>query len=329
MSTALLLVATLIIAVVVTGLAGGHIVRAAGPLFARAPRGGAVILSVGVVVWLAAVAAVGLMLAWLFTGPTVLPAPLADVCQRCLAAASPFGAAVSVTSPLPTVLALLVPAAGALALAVVGIVRAGRRQRASRAAGRRLAHRSRPALIAGVAVRITDDAAPIALSLPQRHGGIVVSRGLCDMLTGEELTAVLAHEQAHLTQRHHRVAGVVHAIAAPLAWIPLVAAVRETVPVLLEIAADGAAQRVTGTRALASALLKLGRPQSVSPFADVAVLHAAGPERIRHLVAPVAAREGAAATVVLVTVLAAFALAVAAIVTPYVTVVFTGCPPLG
>ncbi len=329
MSTAMLLVATLIIAVVITGLAGGHIVRAAGPLFARAPRGGAVILSVGVIVWLAAVAAIGLMLAWIFTGPTVLPAPLADVCQRCLAAASPFGAAVAVTSPLPTVLALLVPAGGVLALAVIGIVRAVLRERASRAAGRRFVRGSRAAFVAGVAVRMTDDVAPIALSLPQRHGGIIVSRGLCDLLTHEELTAVLAHEQAHLTQRHHRVSGVMDAITAPLAWIPLIGAVRQTVPVLLEIAADAAARRVTGTRALASALLKLGRPQPVVAATNVAVLHAAGPERIRHLVAPAAARDGAAAGIALVTAFTAFALAVVAIVTPYVAVAVTGCPPLG
>src|SRR5699024_8379329 len=83
---------------------------------------------------------------------------------------------------------------------------------------------------AGHPVLLLPDRAPVAFALPRRHGGIVISRGLLDSLAPRELSAVLAHEQAHLSQHHHSVLAVLDAIAGPLRMIPLFDAVVTAVP---------------------------------------------------------------------------------------------------
>ncbi len=47
-------------------------------------------------------------------------------------------------------------------------------------------------------------AEPIALAVPGRKGGVVLSQGLRASLTRPELQVVIAHEQAHLRHSHHR-----------------------------------------------------------------------------------------------------------------------------
>jgi hypothetical protein len=44
----------------------------------------------------------------------------------------------------------------------------------------------------------------IALAIPGRRGGVVLSQGLRTTLPRAELQVVIAHEQAHLRHRHHR-----------------------------------------------------------------------------------------------------------------------------
>src|SRR5699024_2398871 len=111
-------------------------------------------------------------------------------------------------------------------------------------------------------------------------------------------------------------------------WIPFVRAVRESVPHYLEIAADQAAQQATGTTALASALLKLGQPETPTSAAGIpahAMMHAAGSERIRHLVG--APRPPASAALAAAAGVYAFMLAsvIAAVNLPYVVAVVSGC----
>jgi hypothetical protein len=45
---------------------------------------------------------------------------------------------------------------------------------------------------------------PIALAIPGRRGGVLVSRGLLTALTPPELRVVFEHEGSHLRHRHHR-----------------------------------------------------------------------------------------------------------------------------
>lgn len=60
--------------------------------------------------------------------------------------------------------------------------------------------------------------APIALAVPGRHGGVVLSHGLRSTLSRPELQVVITHEQAHLRHRHHRylAASSICAAAIPL-----------------------------------------------------------------------------------------------------------------
>jgi len=142
--------------------------------------------------------------------------------------------------------------------------------------------------------------------------------------------AVLEHENAHVRQRHHFVVAALEAVARPLRWIPMVAAIRDAVPHYLEIAADDHARRSTSTPALASALLKIGesRPNLGVPSrsgTDASVLHAAGPNRIRQLVAPAAVRSALLPVLTTGAMLFTFAAVGAAVHVPYLYVVLTGC----
>jgi hypothetical protein len=48
---------------------------------------------------------------------------------------------------------------------------------------------------------------PIALAIPGRRGGVLVSRGLLTSLTPPQLRVVFEHEGSHLRHRHHRYLG--------------------------------------------------------------------------------------------------------------------------
>lgn len=62
------------------------------------------------------------------------------------------------------------------------------------------------------------NAAPerIALAVPGRTGGVVLSRGLRSTLSRRELQVVIAHEHAHLVHRHHRYLAVSSVCAAAI-----------------------------------------------------------------------------------------------------------------
>lgn len=76
---------------------------------------------------------------------------------------------------------------------------------------------------------IVGDDRPLAHALPGRPGRIVVSTGMLSLLDPAERRALLAHERAHLTYRHHMFVAVVDVMAAAnvMLW-PLTSAVRYT-----------------------------------------------------------------------------------------------------
>lgn len=59
----------------------------------------------------------------------------------------------------------------------------------------------------------------IALAVPGRTGGVVLSRGLRSALSRRELQVVIAHEGAHLTHRHHRYLAVSSVCAAAVPFL--------------------------------------------------------------------------------------------------------------
>ncbi|WP_147918189.1 M56 family metallopeptidase [Ruania zhangjianzhongii] len=321
--TALLLVLLLGFGLIVAGVGGPWLVRRAVPVLVRVPRLAAVALLATAGLWVLTLLALGPMLSWVNDGPALLTGPAGEVCQRCLDSANPFGSS-AVSTIVPTVALLGIPVLGGALLVGAGVAEVRRRRR--RTAGVAAQLLGEPATVLGHQVWRVPDQRPYAFALPARHGGIVVSDGCLGTLEEDELAAVLAHEQAHVQQRHHLVLALVGALVRALSWVPLLAAIRAALPHYLEIAADDAARRRAGTPALASALLRLGERAEPAAFtgAGPEVLHAAGPDRIRHLVCPPEAGGHGPAAVVAV-LLTGLAVVNAAVHLPLLLAAWGGC----
>lgn len=314
---------------------GPRLLRAAAPVLMRVPRLAVALLMAGLGVWLLTAAALSLVLAWTLSGPRVLPGAVGEVCQKCLAASSPFAPARTVETALPVIALVLLPALGAAVMLTLGLRRALRARRAARSITGEITTSARRDLVRGEEIWVLSDPRPLAFSLPRRAGGIVISDGLRHLLSEDELTAVLAHERAHLRQRHHLILSALRAVTEPLRWIPLAGAVADAVPHYLEIAADHGAQEHCGTPVLASALLKIGAPvgpetvgpgtASVRASAFSPVLHAGGPDRIRQLVAPARAEGALLPLAALLLVTIALAVVTFAVHGPYMHVMLLGC----
>ena len=329
--TALLSVLLLGGGLIALGACGPWLVRRSAPVLVRAPRLAVAGLLATAVLWVLTLLALGPMLSWVNDGPAVLTGAAGEVCQRCLDSANPFGSA-TVTTIVPTVALLGIPLLIGSLLIGDGLAGARRqRRRTARAAAQIV---GRPVTVLGHQVWRVSDPQPYAFALPARYGGIVVSQGCLEALPTDELEAVLAHEQAHLQQRHHSALVLVGALVRRLSWVPLLAAIHAALPHYLEIAADDAARRQVGTPALASALLRLGERAEPAGFAGVGgqVLHAAGPERlhttgpdrIRHLVCPPEAG-GHASAVMVAALLAGLAVVNAAVHLPLLAAAWGGC----
>ncbi|MCM3883481.1 M56 family metallopeptidase [Frankia sp. R82] len=134
-------------------------------------------------------------------------------------------------------------------------------------------HRDR----AGIRLRILDHPIAVAYCVPGvRHARVVVSRGLLNTLSADELDAVLAHEAAHVAGRHDLV------IQPFVAWertFPFLGPAREAtaaVSLLVEMLADDAAGRRTSRRALARALARIGVTRTPVPAGALGILGAHG-----------------------------------------------------
>lgn len=125
---------------------------------------------------------------------------------------------------------------------------------------------------------------PLVYCLPGAHRRIVVTTGALRHLAPAELAAVLAHERAHLRQRHD----------LPLAWTAaLIRAFPRTrtmrtahgeVQRLVELLADDAATRTHDHLDLAAALLSLG--VATSPRYALGATDSAAAQRVRRLIDP-------------------------------------------
>lgn len=71
---------------------------------------------------------------------------------------------------------------------------------------------------AGYDLAVVPATEPLAYSVPGPRPQIVVSEGLCEVMTATELAAVIRHEASHLRRRHHRelvLACEVEAVCSP------------------------------------------------------------------------------------------------------------------
>ena len=237
----------LIVYATVVGFAGPvGFRRAAWPL--RAPRLGAA--AVVAAAWSVPVALVlaGVTVFLPTSGLTIDVAHLIGACLGRLRAAygTPAGAGIATAGQVLT--------AGLLLRGAWTAARVVRRRRAERRRHRllvRWAGAHVPELPAVVLEQA--EAAAYAVGGPQRT--VVVTRGIVDLLSGPELSAVLAHEHAHLAARHHRLLTAAGLVAHALPMVPLLRDAPSRVGRLLEMDADELAAAHHEPQVIASALV--------------------------------------------------------------------------
>lgn len=104
-------------------------------------------------------------------------------------------------------------------------------------------------------LRVIDHAAPVAYCLPGgSQSATVLSNGLLRILDAPQLRGVIAHERAHLQQKHHLVLLAFKSWHSALPWFPIANRAEIAVALLVELLADDQARRVVDDRVLATAI---------------------------------------------------------------------------
>ncbi|TAL20976.1 MAG: M56 family peptidase [Frankiales bacterium] len=115
---------------------------------------------------------------------------------------------------------------------------------------------TRHPLLAGTKVVASD--VPVAYCLPGLRPRVVLSRGALALLGDDEVRAVLAHEEAHVDQRHDLVVLPFVALRSTFPWLGVVRTAVAEVALLVEALADDRAVRTHDRAVLARALYKVG-----------------------------------------------------------------------
>jgi Zn-dependent protease with chaperone function len=176
-------------------------------------------------------------LAWTYLGQLPFIAALGDWSTRLLKAHDPVPplTAMIALSALGIVSAAAIAAAARRCLAYVRAARTLRQMRGGPGG-----------------LVIVDDPAPGAYAVPGLPGDrsrVVISTGILRALNADERRVLLAHERAHLHDRHHLYRAVAVVAAA---WNPLLAALPRTVEYTTERWADERAAGEVGDRRLAA-----------------------------------------------------------------------------
>jgi Zn-dependent protease with chaperone function len=177
---------------------------------------------------------------------------------------------------------------GVLALSVVRTARTRRRHREL------LELVVRPAVPSGSAAGETlllEHPAPVAFCIPGARPLLVLSSGMLAELDDAQLAAVVAHERAHLRERHHLLLLPFVAWRAALPVLPAAGRAHDTVRDLVEMRADDVAlAALTGPeprRTLAAAIVAVASGAGgVVPAGALAVTGGAVAVRVRRLLAP-------------------------------------------
>jgi Zn-dependent protease with chaperone function len=134
------------------------------------------------------------------------------------------------------------------------------------------------------AARVIDHPAAAAYCLPGHDSRVVVTTGALDLLDADELDAVLAHEHAHLAERHDLVILPFVAWASALPWLPGPRQARAAVQGLVEMVADDRACVGRDRHVLAAALARVG--SAAAPAGAVGSTEHALLPRVRRLLDP-------------------------------------------
>jgi Zn-dependent protease with chaperone function len=205
---------------------------------------------------------------------------LAEMLHACVMAlreqyAAPGGAAAAASG---TMLALAVT--GRIGWCLAGALWRARRARGEHAAVLAMAGRARPDL----GVTVLDDDRPAAYCLPGFGHRIVLTTAALAALEQRELEAVIAHERAHIRQRHHLILAYAQALERAFPRLPLFRAAADQTRRLVELAADDAASSRTNPLTLAGALVELAG--AGAPTASLAASGGQVAGRVHRLLGP-------------------------------------------
>ncbi|HCA85285.1 MAG TPA: peptidase M48 [Streptomyces sp.] len=244
---------------------------------ARAPR-----LAIWAWQALTATVLVSIALAGLALAVPTVPVSgnLAETLEACVMAlraqyAVPGGAT---TAASGTALALMVAGRVSWCLAA-GLLRA-RRERSKHARVLTMVGSDRPDL----GITVLDDARPAAYCLPGHGHRIVLTSATLTQLQPHELAAVIAHERAHIRQRHHLVLAFAEALQRAFPKVALFRTAADETRRLVEMAADDEATARTSSLTLAAALVELAGART--PSSSLAASGGQVADRVRRLLAP-------------------------------------------
>src|ERR1700689_4805983 len=158
--------------------------------------------------------------------------------------------------------------------------RAARRQALQHAQTARLVGHPEPTLGAV----LVEHAQPAVYCVAGRQPTVILTTGAMQALDPGQLDAVLAHERAHLTGRHHRLLAMARIGREVLPFLPLMRDAEEQVARLVELHADDAATRGRDPRQLATALVVLAT--AASPASAPAAGTTDSVQRIHRLLPP-------------------------------------------
>lgn len=133
------------------------------------------------------------------------------------------------------------------------------------------------------AARVLDHPVPVAYCLPGRRARLVVSAGVLDTLAPAGVRAVLAHERAHLRERHDLVVLPFVAWGATAPFVRGMVRAQLAVAALIEMRADDVAVTRADRGELAAALRTM---DGAAPSAAVGSFTTAVADRVARIVDP-------------------------------------------
>jgi Zn-dependent protease with chaperone function len=131
--------------------------------------------------------------------------------------------------------------------------------------------------------RVLDHPLPVAYCLPGLRSRLVVSAGVLDALDPPAVKAVLAHEQAHLRERHDLVVLPFVAWGATAPFVRGMVCAQVAVAALVEMRADDVASTAVTPKQLTGALRTVG---GAAPAAALSSFTDALDRRLRRITSP-------------------------------------------
>ena len=161
-------------------------------------------------------------------------------------------------------------------------LRLTRRQALRHARTARLVGRPEPALGAV----LVEHSQPAAYCVAGRHPTVILTTAALRVLAPGQLEAVMAHERAHLTWRHHRLVAMARISCRALPFLPLMRDAEAQVERLVELHADDAAVQARDPNSLATALVVMAAADATVSATVLASAATDVAQRIHRLLRP-------------------------------------------